>query len=121
MLQHNFIKQKVLKQFRIFNGLTTRFLNAKFLKADQEKENPVSIINYAVNGALFYGKHLASNTGYKKVIAIGVSGNEKRHRISPIFIDERLNYKELPEIETFISFKEERNTSIFESFKTSQL
>lgn len=71
------------------------------------KENPVSIINYAVNGALFYGKHLASNTGYKKVIAIGVSGNEKRHRISPIFIDERLNYKELPEIETFISFKEE--------------
>ncbi len=42
LLQLNFIKQKVLKQFRIFNGLTTRFLNAKFLKADQEKEIPVN-------------------------------------------------------------------------------
>ena len=71
------------------------------------KEDTSSNVNYAVNGALFYGKHLIKNTTYKKVIAIGVSGNEKRHRITPIFIDERLNYKELPEIETFISFKEE--------------
>jgi hypothetical protein len=37
----HFNKQKVLKQFRIFNGWNTRFLNAKFLKADQEKENLV--------------------------------------------------------------------------------
>jgi hypothetical protein len=29
----------VLKQFRIFNGWNTRFLNAKFLKAVQEREN----------------------------------------------------------------------------------
>lgn len=71
------------------------------------KEDVNSNTNYAVNGALFYGKHLAQNTSYKKIIAIGVSGNEKRHRITPIFIDERLNYKELPDIETFISFKEE--------------
>lgn len=71
------------------------------------KEDSMSNINYAVNGALFYGKHLIKNTTYKKVIAIGVSGNEKRHRITPIFVDERLNYKELPEIETFISFKED--------------
>ena len=48
-----------------------------------------SIKNYAVNGALFYGKHLAQNTSYKKIIAFGISGNEKRHKISPIFIDER--------------------------------
>lgn len=74
---------------------------------DLLKEDITSNINYAVNGALFYGKHLIENTTYKKVIAIGVSGNEKRHRITPVFIDERLNYKELPEIETFISFKEE--------------
>lgn len=70
-------------------------------------EDTASNVNYAINGALFYGKHLAKNTSYKKVIAIGISGNEKRHRISPIFIDERLEYKELPEIETFVSFKEE--------------
>lgn len=65
-----------------------------------------SIVNYAVNGALFYGKHLVRNTTFKKVIAIGISGNEKKHRISPIFINEREDYTELPEIETFISFNE---------------
>lgn len=65
-----------------------------------------SIKKCAVNGALFYGKHLISNTGYKKVIAFGVSGNEKRHRISPIFIDERGNYKELEDVETFTLFNE---------------
>jgi len=67
-------------------------------------EDVKSRVDYAVNGAVFYGKHLIQNTSFKKVIAIGVSGNEKRHRITPIFIDERLDYKELPEIETFISF-----------------
>lgn len=65
------------------------------------------IVNYAMNGALFYGKHIAQNTNYKKIIAIGVSGNEKRHRITPIFINERLDYKELPDVETFISFNED--------------
>ena len=67
-------------------------------------EDVKSITDYAVNGALFYGKHLAKNTTYKKIIAIGVSGNEKNHRISPIFVDERGGYKELDDVETFISF-----------------
>lgn len=66
-----------------------------------------SICNYAVNGALFYGKHLVKNTSYNKVIAIGVSGSEKKHKISPIFINEREDYYELKEIETFISFNED--------------
>jgi len=65
-----------------------------------------SIKQYAVNGALFYGKHLAQNTLYKKIIAFGISGNEKRHKISPIFIDERGNYKELEDVETFTLFNE---------------
>jgi hypothetical protein len=39
LLQCNFKKQEVLKQFRIFNGWNTRFFNAKFLKAGQEREN----------------------------------------------------------------------------------
>jgi type I restriction-modification system DNA methylase subunit len=65
-----------------------------------------SIKNYAVNGALFYGKHLAKNTPYKKFIAFGVSGNEKRHKISPIFIDERSSYKKLEDVETFTLFNE---------------
>ena len=74
---------------------------------DLISEETEAIRNYAVNDALFYGKHLARNTSYKKIIAIGVSGNEKRHRISPIFINEREHYKELLEIESFILFNEE--------------
>lgn len=70
-------------------------------------EDISSICDYAVNGALFYGKHLIKNTGYTKVIAVGVSGNEKKHRISPIFVNERQDYYELTEIETFISFNED--------------
>jgi len=69
-------------------------------------DDTASIRNFAVNGALFYGKHIAKETNYKKIIAIGVSGNEKHHDISPVFIDERGNYKELPNLETFISFNQ---------------
>lgn len=65
-----------------------------------------SVKNYAVNGALFYAKHLAQKTNYKKLFAFGVSGNEKRHRITPIFIDERGGYKELDDVETFTLFNE---------------
>lgn len=65
-----------------------------------------SVQDYAVNGALFYGLHLAAHTSYHKVLAFGVSGNEKRHRITPIFINERGDYQELPDVETFISFSE---------------
>jgi len=62
--------------------------------------------DYAVNGALFYGKHLVQNTSFNKIIAFGVSGNEKRHKISPIFINERSEYKELEDVETFTLFNE---------------
>ncbi len=66
--------------------------------------DPKDVKKFAVNGALFYGKHLAKNTSYKKVIAFGISGNEKRHSISPLFIDETEYYRELPEVESFILF-----------------
>ncbi len=65
-----------------------------------------STTDYAVNGALHYGLHLAKNTSYKKILAFGVSGDEKRHKISPLFIDERGNYKELEDVETFMLFNE---------------
>lgn len=98
----------VVKDFLIVveNKATTSFhekRNDKNLICETVDSN----INYAVNGALFYGKHLAKNTSYKKIIAIGVSGDEKRHRITPLFIDERENYTELDEIESFILFNEE--------------
>lgn len=65
-----------------------------------------SVKNYAVNGALYYGKHVATKISFKKIIVFGVSGNEKRHKISPIFIDERGGYKELEDVETFTLFNE---------------
>ena len=80
---------------------------SQHVKRDNNKlisREPTNTSQYAVNGALFYGKHLAKNTTYKKVLAFGISGNEKRYKISPIFIDERGNYKELEDVETFTLF-----------------
>lgn len=76
--------------------------NSKDLICDNIKSKK----EYAINGALHYGKHLAQNTTYKKIIAFGVSGNEKRHRITPLFINERGEYKELEDVETFTLFNE---------------
>ncbi|EKT3957265.1 N-6 DNA methylase [Flavobacterium psychrophilum] len=103
--------------FPEYSGVVKDFLLVVENKADvsqhikrNEKDvicNEVtSVKNYAVNGALFYGKHLAENTSYKKILAFGISGNEKRHKISPIFIDERGGYKVLDDVETFTLFNE---------------
>lgn len=65
------------------------------------------IKNYAVNGAIFYGLHLAKNTTYKKIIAFGISGDEKKHKINPFFIDDSEFCRQMPEVESFISFNED--------------
>lgn len=70
-------------------------------------ETVKSVCDYAVNGALFYGKHLAQQTTFEKVIAVGISGNEKIHKITPLYINDRGDYQELSEIETLISFSEQ--------------
>lgn len=70
-----------------------------------EEQNYVT--DYAVNGAFFYGKHLSKMTSYKKIIVFGISGDEKKHRITPVYIDETGFYRELPEVESFISFNED--------------
>lgn len=66
-----------------------------------------AVTDYAVNGAYFYGKHLIDNTHYKKIIAFGVSGNEKHHKITPLFINEREYCKIMPDVESFYIFNEE--------------
>lgn len=79
-----------------------------------EKDNELGVISlevqdvkdYAVNGALFYAKHLVKNTSYKKVIAIGVSGNAKRHKITPIYVEDTEPYTRLDDVESFISFND---------------
>lgn len=62
------------------------------------------ITDFAVNGAYFYAKHIAQNSTFRKVFAVGVSGDEKHHRITPLYVDDREGYKRLPDIESFISF-----------------
>ena len=63
-----------------------------------------SVTDYAINGAYFYGKHIAQNSTFHKIFAVGVSGNEKHHRITPLWVDDREGYKQLPDIESFIWF-----------------
>lgn len=72
-----------------------------------DTDNVTAIKDYAVNGALHYAYHLINNTSYKKVIGFGVSGSEKRHKITPFFLNERADLYSLNDVETFISFNEE--------------
>ncbi|MCM1438010.1 MAG: SAM-dependent methyltransferase [Roseburia sp.] len=62
------------------------------------------IVDFAINGAYFYAKHIAQNSSFRKVFAVGVSGDEKHHRITPLYIDDREGYKKLPDVESFTSF-----------------
>ena len=76
------------------------------------EENLISLAgadvkNYALNGALFYAKHLIDNTSYKKIITFGISGNERKHRITPVFVDETEYYRVLKDVESFVSFNEQ--------------
>ena len=62
---------------------------------------------YAVNGAYFYGKRIAQNSPFKKVFAVGVSGDEKHHEITPLWVNDRETYIELDSLESFMSFSPE--------------
>ncbi|MBR3280956.1 MAG: N-6 DNA methylase [Clostridia bacterium] len=66
-----------------------------------------AIQDYALNGAYFYAKHILENTRYKKALAFGISGNEKRHIIQPIYLDGREYFIKLPQVESFISFNKD--------------
>ncbi len=65
-----------------------------------------AVMNYALNGALHYARTILRNTSYQKCFAFGVSGNEKLHKITPIYVNDRGDYQLLPDIESFISFNE---------------
>lgn len=71
-----------------------------------ETEDITAVKDYAVNGAMHYALHLIKNTSYNKVIGFGVSGNAKRHRITPFFVNERCDVFPLDDVETFISFND---------------
>lgn len=77
--------------------------NNKLISQDQEH-----IKDYAINGALWYAKQIIANQNtYKKVFAIAVSGNSKRHKITPLFVDNGAFTREpLKDIEGFTLFGE---------------
>ncbi|HEC1873601.1 TPA: SAM-dependent DNA methyltransferase [Campylobacter jejuni] len=66
------------------------------------------IENYALNGALWYAKAIINNQNtYKKVFAVAVSGDSKKHKITPMFIDNGALIREpLEDIETFMLLNE---------------
>ena len=61
-----------------------KLTNTGILSVDQK-----DIADYAVNGAYFYAKHIAQNSSFHKIFAIGVSGDEKHHKITPLYVDDR--------------------------------
>ena len=64
-------------------------------------------VHYAVNGALWYARKIIEGTSFKKVFAIGNAGDSKHHILRPLFVDEKGNYVELPEVETYENFSAE--------------
>lgn len=76
---------------------------------DGEKlsEETKAVCDYAENGAFHYARHIAQNTSFKKVFAFGCSGDEKHHKIRPIFVNCNDEYKLLSEVENFENFSAE--------------
>lgn len=66
-----------------------------------------AVTGYAVNGACFYAKRIAQGSSFHKVFAVGVSGDEKHHFITPLYVDDRGEYRRLRDLESFASFSED--------------
>ena len=62
-----------------------------------------AVTNYAVNGAVHYAQHIARLTSFKKIFAIGVSGDDVHNIIQPVFCD-GYQVKLLEPVDTFINF-----------------
>ncbi len=63
-----------------------------------------AVKSYAMNGAYHYAKHIAQKSGFHKVFAVGVSGNSKNHKITPLYVDDREGYMDLDDIDSFVMF-----------------
>ena len=78
------------------------------LLCERDSEDNISLEvkateDYAVNGALWYAKHIIEKTSYKKVFAFGNAGDSKHHILQPLFVGAD-GYVELDEVETFENF-----------------
>lgn len=65
-----------------------------------------AITNYAENGALHYAQQIIDKTFFTRIFAFGCTGDEKHHRIRPIYVD-KSGYKLLHEVENFANFSED--------------
>lgn len=63
-----------------------------------------AVSSYAVNGAVFYARHIVTHSPFKRAFAIGVSGSERHHRITPAWVEDGCTTKILPDVESFFSF-----------------
>ena len=82
--------------------------HCKYLESGIFDMDTKAVSDYAVNGAYFYAKHIAQKSNFKKVFAIGVSGDSKHHMITPVYVDDREGYMELEPIESFAMFNKDR-------------
>ena len=65
-----------------------------------------AVTGYAENGALHYAQIIVEKTSFKKVFAFGCTGNERHHKIRPIYVDEN-GYQLMPLEENFRNFSQE--------------
>lgn len=80
-----------------------------------------AVTEYAVNGAYFYAKHIAQNSTFKKVFSVGVSGDGKHHKITPLYVDDREGYKQLEDLETFVGFSPENIQEFYTRYVLEEL
>lgn len=80
-----------------------------------------AVTEYAVNGAYFYAKHIAQNSSFKKVFSVGVSGDGKHHKITPLYVDDREGYKQLEDLETFVGFSPENIQEYYTRYVLEEL
>lgn len=66
-----------------------------------------AVIGYAENGALHYAQIIVKKTSFKKVFAFGCTGDERHHKIRPIYVDED-GYRLMPLEENFRNFSQDR-------------
>lgn len=97
----------VVKDFLLVIEDKSSLDNHVFTKDDViTTDDPKVVPKYALNGALHYARHILERTSYKKCFSFGVSGNEKLHKITPMFVNERGDYDVLPDVESFVSFND---------------
>ena len=67
-----------------------------------------STMNYAVNGAVWYGKQIQKETKlFPKIFTVGVAGNYERNSIIPYYVNETGGYVPLPKLRDFHEFTPE--------------